>query len=259
MVDFGLVERPWSTERRGIPPPFSYSNLPQKDGCMLEKILSVFIDESGDFGPYETHAPYYLVSMVLHKQNIDISENIKVFDSHLSNLGYQNHAIHTGPLIRRESVYSNDLVEERKRLFNSLFNFARKLDFQYSCIKVKKSECSDVIIMTSKVSKALADVLRNNEKFWNSFDKVIIYYDNGQIELTKILTSVFSTLYTHVEFRKVKPIDYKLFQIADLICTMELLAEKAESNSFTHSEMDFFHNSRDFKKNYLKHIRKKLL
>ena len=177
---------------------------------MSEKILSVFIDESGDFGPYEIHAPYYLVSMILHNQNIDISENIKVFDS------------------------------------------------QYSCIKVKKSECPDVITMTSKVSKALADVLRSNEDFWNSFDKVIIYYDNGQIELTKILTSVFSTLYTHVEFRKVKPVDYKLFQIADLICTMELLAEKADTNSFSRSEMEFFDNIRDFKKNYLKHIKKKL-
>lgn len=187
---------------------------------MSEKILSVFIDESGDFGPYKAHAPYYLVSMILHNQSTDISDNIKLFNSHLSNLGYQNHAIHTGPLIQRESVYSNDLVEDRKRLFIALFNFARKLDFQYSCIKVKKSECPDVITMTSKVSKALANVLRGNEGFWNSFDKVIIYYDNGQIELTKILTSVFSTLYTHVEFRKVKPVDYKLFQIADLICTI---------------------------------------
>ena len=259
VVDFGLVERPWSTERRGISPPFSYSKLLQKDDCMSEKILSVFIDESGDFGPYETHAPYYLVSMILHNQSTDIYENIKLFDSHLLNVGYQNHAIHTGPLIRRESVYSNDLIEERKRLFNALFNFARRLDFQYSCIKVKKSECPDVITMTSKVSKALADVLRSNEDFWNSFDKVIIYYDNGQIELTKILTSVFSTLYTHVEFRKVKPVDYKLFQIADLICTVELLSEKAETNSFSRSEMEFFDNIRDFKKNYLKHLKKKSL
>ncbi|MBR6643709.1 MAG: DUF3800 domain-containing protein [Lachnospiraceae bacterium] len=226
---------------------------------MSEKILSVFIDESGDFGPYEAHSPYYLVSMVLHNQNIDISENIHIFDSHLLNLGYKHHAIHTGPLVRRESVYCNDLTEERKHLFNALFNFARKLDFQYSYIMVKKVECPDVINMTSKVSKALADVLRANENFWNSFDKVIIYYDNGQVELTKILTSVFNTLYTHVEFRKVNPVDYILFQIADLICTMELLAEKAENNSFTHSEIDFFDNIRDFKKNYLKHIRKKLL
>ena len=87
-------------------------------------------------------------------------------------------------------MYSNDLVEDRKRLFNALFNFARKLDFQYSCIKVKKSECPDVITMKSKVSKALADVLRSNESFWNSFDKVIIYYDNGQIELTPVNSQI---------------------------------------------------------------------
>ena len=31
---------------------------------MAEKILSVFIDESGDFGPYDFHAPFYLVVAV---------------------------------------------------------------------------------------------------------------------------------------------------------------------------------------------------
>lgn len=226
---------------------------------MSEKVLSVFIDESGDFGSYAPHSPYYLVSMVLHNQTNNFSENIRIFDSHLSNLKCENHAIHTGPLIRRESAYSNNLIEERKRLFNALFNFARKLDFKYCCIKVKKNKGSDVISMTSEISKKLSAILHNNETFWNSFDKVIIYYDNGQIELTKILTSVFSTLYTHVEFRKVKPVDYKLFQIADLLCTMELLEEKAKTNSFTHSENDFFNNTRDFKKNYLKHMKKKVL
>lgn len=196
--------------------------------------------------------------MIIYQKN-NISKNIKIFDTYLLNLGYKNHAIHTGPLIRRESIYSNDLIEERKHLFNTLFNFARKLDFQYTCIKVKKNECRNIITMTSKVSKLLADTLRTNQNFWNSFDNVIVYYDNGQIELTKILTSVFSTLYTHLEFRKVKPIDYKLFQIADLICTLELLAEKSKNNSFSRSELEFFNNVRDFKKNYLKPLRKKML
>lgn len=81
--------------------------------------------------------------------------------------------------------------------------------------------------MTAKASKAIADVVRVNATLWEHFDRVIIYYDNGQIELMKILTSVFSTLYTHVDFRRVQPIDYKLFQVADLVCTMELLAKKA--------------------------------
>ncbi len=225
-----------------------YFLLLTKDDGMSIKNLSVFIDESGDFGPYEKHSPYYLVSMILHNQDDDISDNIKAFDSHLLNLGYNQHNIHTGPLIRRESVYTNALVEERKHLFNALFHFARKLNFQYSYIIVKKSECPDIITLTSKISKSIAEVLQSNSEFWNSFDNVIIYYDNDQIELTKILTSVFSTLYTNVEYRKVKPVDYKLFQIADLICTMELLSIKAYNHAFSHSELDFFDNTRTFKK-----------
>lgn len=226
---------------------------------MSEKILSVFIDESGDFGSYESHAPYYIVAMVLHNQQMDIECNISDFEAHMRNMGYGQHAIHTGPLIRRESVYKNDLVENRKRLFNALFHFFRKLHIRYACVKIKKQECSDVIAMTAKLSKEIANVIRLHESFWNSFERVIIYYDNGQVELTKVLTSVFSTLYVHVEFRKVKPVDYKLFQVADLMCTMELLAEKADSNHFSNSELEFFENVRDFKKNYLKHVYKKKL
>ena len=226
---------------------------------MSEKILSIFIDESGDFGSYEPHSPFYIVSMVLHNQQIDIDGSISDFEAHMKNMGYGQHAIHTGPLIRRESVYKHDLVENRKRLFNALFHFFRKLDIRYTCVKIKKIECSDVITMTVKLSREIANIIRMHESYWNSFDRVIIYYDNGQVELTKILTSVFSTLYTHVEFRKVKPVDYKLFQVADLICTMELLSEKAASNSFSNSELEFFDNIRDFKRNYLKHTYKKRL
>ena len=41
------------------------------------KEISIFIDESGDFGEYQTHSPYYIVSLVFHEQKDDISENVK--------------------------------------------------------------------------------------------------------------------------------------------------------------------------------------
>lgn len=223
---------------------------------MSERCLSVFIDESGDFGPYDPHSPYYFVSMVLHDQSVDISRDLSTFEEHLTRIGYPHHAIHTGPLIRRESVYGNDLVEHRKRLFNALFHFTRKVNIRYAYAMVKKAECPDVIALTARLSKALAAILRDHAEFWQSFDRIIVYYDNGQIELTKILISVLGTLFAQVEFRKVAPVDYKLFQVADLICTTELLAEKA---TFSRSEIEFFDNKRDFRKNYLKPIRKKLL
>ena len=226
---------------------------------MKDKILSVFIDESGDFGQYSQHTPYYLVSMILHNQDIDINYNIKGLDQHINNLGFCDHAIHTGPLIRRESIYENLSRDERKRLFNALFHFARKLDFNYICPIIKKGECPDVITLTSKISKEISKEIKLKQSFWDEFDKINIYYDNGQIELTKILTSVFNTLYSNVEFRKVKPVNYKLFQVADLICTIELLSLKMTDNITSKSEIEFFGSTRDFKKNYLKYIKAKHL
>ena len=226
---------------------------------MTEKILSVFIDESGDFGMFDAHSPYYLVALVFHDQATDIKENIRNIEEHLRNLGHPEHAVHTGPLIRRESVYKNDFVEDRKKLFNALFNFARKLEFSYTYTLLKKSECNDKVSMIGKQTKLVIEQLRRKQKYLASFDKIIVYYDNGQIELTKILTSAFHSLFSNVEFRKVKPVEYKLFQVADLICTMELLANKAENNSFTCSEKEFFGGVREFKKNYFKWIRKKQL
>ena len=38
-----------------------------------ENILSIFIDESGDFGQYDPKHPMYYVAMVLHEQANDIS------------------------------------------------------------------------------------------------------------------------------------------------------------------------------------------
>ena len=64
---------------------------------MASKIMSIFIDESGDFGPYQSHAPYYIVSMILHNQETDITENINHLNEHIVNLNYNNHAIHVGP------------------------------------------------------------------------------------------------------------------------------------------------------------------
>ena len=54
----------------------------------VNKRLSIFIDESGDFGPLRAHSPYYLITMILHNQDINIYENIKTLDIHLHNMNF---------------------------------------------------------------------------------------------------------------------------------------------------------------------------
>ena len=53
------------------------------------------------------------------------------------------------------------------------------------------------------------------------------------------------------------PTNYKLFQVADFICTMELINLKISNNAFSNSELTFFGNMRDLKQNYLRALKKK--
>lgn len=228
---------------------------------MSNNILSLFIDESGDFGPLEKGNSYYHVAIVFHEQKHDISKEIASLNEQMNILQIEPHAIHTGPLIRREGFYKNDYMERRKKLFNCLYHFARKVQIGHICPYIDKKNCDtdDELSIVSNLSKALATQIKALLPYIMKFDSVIVYYDNGQIELTKILTSLFNALLSNVEFRKVKPFDYKLFQVADLICTAELLKKKADSNTFSRSESEFFGSARDFKKNIYKQLLRKKL
>lgn len=55
------------------------------------------------------------------------------------------------------------------------------------------------------------------------------------------------------------PKDYWLAQAADLICTLELTALNLEANEHTKTDDRFFGAFSNFKKNYLKKIRKMLI
>ena len=47
------------------------------------KELSIFIDESGDFGEYDFRSPYYIISMVLHDQSYDITTDLERLEKEL--------------------------------------------------------------------------------------------------------------------------------------------------------------------------------
>ena len=217
---------------------------------MAESILSCFIDEAGDFGEYESHSPYYIVAVVTHDQSDSIQSDISSLEGYLSSLGFPHHALHTGPLIRRESDYADMNMEDRKKLFNLLFRFARKIPVRFFTAKVRKSECKDADILEARLTKEIKAAIEKNDSYWRSFDKIIIYYDNGQKALKRILNIIFNSLFSNVEVRKVSPADYKLFQVADLVCTLDHIKSKIDIGQFSNSEAEFFSSRHEFKKNF---------
>ena len=195
--------------------------------------------------------------MVFHNQDVGIQEGVHRLDTELSYLGLNNLCIHTGPIIRKEEIYKEMDIVERRRIFNKMMAFIRSIDLQYKCFSIEKRHVKDSVEATGKLSKQISLFIRNHYDEFLAFDDVKIYYDNGQVEVSKLLSSVFNALLPNPIFRKVMPADYKLFQVADFICTMELLSLKLENNLFSKSEMTFFGNRRDLKQNYLKALKKK--
>ncbi|MCM1081847.1 MAG: DUF3800 domain-containing protein [Clostridium sp.] len=221
------------------------------------KELSIFVDESGDWGEYDFHSPYYIISMVIHDQSSNITENLKQLEKRLSDIGYPHHTIHSGPIIRSENEYKGEDIVIRQKIIKSLMAFIRNSNIKFKTFYIEKKHIEDSVVATGKLSKQIASFIRDNFEYFFGYGIVKVYYDNGQVEVTRILSSVFNSLLDNVEFRKVTPSDYRLFQVADLICTLRLIELKLENHALSKSENAFFITERILKKNYLKPIQTK--
>ena len=115
--------------------------------------LSIFIDESGDFGEYDYRSPYYIIAMVFHKQEHSIHEAVDKLNHELSYMGLNNLCIHTGPIIRREEIYTNMDIHERRRIFNKMIAFIRQVDIRYRCFFIEKKNMV-IIVMSSFESQS---------------------------------------------------------------------------------------------------------
>ena len=128
---------------------------------------------------------------------------------------------------------------------------------QYMTVAVDRKEATDKIELSGKLAKEINTAFREHSDFFMEFDKVIVYYDNGQIELSAILNAVFSIYFSNVEFRKAEPQKYRLLQAADFICSMELLKIKRNEKRLSKSEEKFFYKPQELKKTFFKSIEKK--
>ena len=86
------------------------------------------------------------------------------------------------------------------------------------------------------------------------------FYVSGQSTITNILTDVFGKhLSCPIEFAQgVRPSKYRLFQLADLVCTLNMISLKLDSGmKMSRSETKFFGGPKAFKHNILRRIKAK--
>lgn len=251
MVLLGLFVRTGSYIGGNISRHFFYRG----GACLLDRRISIFVDESGDFGFKKGSSSFYLFTLVLHDQSKNLTEYLETLERRLANLGFANHCIHTAPIIRNENEYFNYSYETRRNLMFVMRNFARHLPVKVKTFSFDKKLWDSKDKLQARIAKELAEFCRDNLAFFQSFDSRALYYDNGQSELGLVLNTVFNTLLDVETKREVKPSEYRLFQLADYICTLELVSIKAKRHQLSNSE-DMFFRTKELNKQFMKEIRK---
>ena len=227
---------------------------------MSGKTLSVFVDESGIWNESDAFSRYYIVAFVLHDQSIDISESIAALDRDLASVGIVNLCFHAAPIIRGNGAFSILSAELRRKIFSRMMGFVRRVDFKYHCLCVDKHYCDTTDQMMDKLERQMREFITATKSLTGGFNHVKVYYDCGQALITGLLHRGFEELNVpDVEFaQSVKPIRYRLFQVADLICALRLLEMKLETEGrLSASEFKFFGGVKAFRHNVLRRIKPK--
>lgn len=218
--------------------------------------LSIFVDESGD---KSTHARYFILTLVLHDQNKGIAKDISIYEQSLTAADIPNIPFHSEPLLNGHGAYEDLTLERRKKLLTSFASLVRFLPIKYKTFVYRRSHFDNLEKLAIRMKRDISSLFFGNLEFFQSFDRVKLYYDNGQDIVKRALyNSVESVLSKQaIEKKRTTMTEYRLAQVADYLCTIELAAVKyaAKENGGTYDK--FFGGIGSFKKNWLKQARRK--
>ena len=141
--------------------------------------------------------------------------------------------------------------EVRRIVVYRMLSFFRKVAVKYHCFIVDKRFVDNAGNLHDALLQAML----------NGYDKLKVYYDNGQSAVSEVLREAFALFASKTEFvQGVTPSKYRLFQVADLVCTLELIKTKLEiEGRLSDSEFAFFRGIHNLKKNYLKVLASRLI
>lgn len=220
--------------------------------------LSILVDESGDMG---TVSKYYLITLVFHDQSDSLLPRITSYELALGQRSLPNLAFHLSPLINAHDEYSHMGTNERRKLLSTFRSFADHLPFRYHTFSYKKSEFPNNDSMLSRMKRDLVVFLFDNLDYFQSFNTVKVYYDNGQPLVSTALHQAIDYALSRdaVVYRDASPANYRLMQVADYACGVELTAMKFQVHEQTATDAIFFGKWADFKRNHLRKLRRHLI
>ena len=218
----------------------------------------IFTDESGSDGLSDRH---YLLTVVMHDQSEGIVDSIESYEGALRAKGLPDMPFHASPLMNGKDQYSGLDLGTRKVPLSSFRVFFRHTPVRYHPFAYATKQFTSLERLAGTMRRDLVNFPFDNLAELRDYDAVKVYYDNGQRSIAESphLAIEYALSRDTVVYRSAQPSEYRLSQVADYICTMELTAIKFAEHATAATDEKFFGKWSDFKKGILKETRKKLV
>ena len=202
--------------------------------------LNIFIDESGDFGFTKGSSELYGVSFTIHESDKNIKNELKYLNDRLKKANYDG-MIHLADLVAKRGEYANFNLEKRKNIFWSIFYFSKRVDVKIHTIMVDKRFKNNRVQLNRELAYRINEFFYQISEYMNEFDKVVIYYDNGQEALGAILDTLLLNR-MNVEHRvNFNHKEKRLFQVSDMLTFIDKIVYKYNHEiELTKAEKYFF-------------------
>lgn len=202
-----------------------------------------------------------MLTLVFHDQADALSSFIDAYSARLLLEGLPDIAFHNVELVHGHGNYEGVSVETRKKLLVAFSMFVRTLPVGYHTFKYAAANVGSRGDLASRMRRDIANFLFDHLGYFQSFDRVPIYYDGGHEAVTQALHGAFDFALARsaAEYKPLSHQEKRLAQAADYLCSVELAVMRYEAGNVSPTYERFYGTQRKFKQNYLKQARRKLM
>lgn len=149
--------------------------------------------------------------------------------------------IHLADLVAKRGDYSHFNLKQRKDIFWSIFYFSKRVKVKIHTVIVDKKFKNNKAQLNRELAVEINNFFEVIKDYMNEFEKVVIYYDNGQEALGAIIDTLLITR-SNVEHRiEFNHKEKRLFQVSDMLTFIDKIVYKHNHNiALTKAEKYFF-------------------
>lgn len=218
--------------------------------------LNLHIDETGS---QDLSEGLYLIAIVLHDHDNDISAPIREYEKRLSIADLDDVPFHGKDLFHGNEGYHAMSVGDRKRLLTQFARLVRILPIEYFVLRYSVMDIHSREELEARIRRDLASLVYDHLAFFQRFDSISVYYDNGQGAVSAALRGALNFVLARnvTDYRDADHSARRLLQVADYICTVERASIAYDVGGQTETQERFFGNRRSFTQSFMKQLVRK--